>query len=146
MIKKIKIIISAAVAVIVLILVIWILLSSFNPSPKIKEKEPTDADLYATGSFQPGGYEVSGTASIYETNGTFILRFIDFRTEDGPGLYVYLSTDLGATDFIDLGELKALEGDFNYEIDLGIDFNKYKNVLVWCEPFSALFGYAELNV
>jgi hypothetical protein len=146
MTRKIKYIILAAVAIIVIVFVSWFGLSNINNTPDLQEKEPADANLYATGSFQPGGYEVSGTASILETNDTYILRFNDFKTEDGPGLFVYLSTDLTATDYIDLGELKAIEGDFNYEIDTGIDFNKYKNVLIWCEPFNALFGYAELTI
>ena len=146
MIKKTKIIILAIVTILVLILVAWYLLSTVFISPKSQEEPPSDANLYAMGTFQSGAHPTSGTASILETNNTFVLRFENFKTDSGPGLYVYISTDLEAIDYINLGMLKGTEGDFNYEIDSEIDFNTYNNVLIWCEPFIVLFGYAELTI
>jgi Electron transfer DM13 len=62
----------------------------------------------------------------------------------GPDLYVYLSTDKNASDFVNLGRLKGNVGDQNYEIPDGTDFSKYDTALIWCQAFSVLFGSAEL--
>jgi hypothetical protein len=98
----------------------------------------------ATGTFQNGNYDVEGTALVLEVDGDLILRFEDFKSEDGPGLYVYLSTDQGDDDFVDLGKLEGIEGNMNYEVQAGINVTKYNHVLIWCEPYSVLFGYAIL--
>jgi len=63
---------------------------------------------------------------------------------NGPDLYVYLSTDKAASDFVNLGRLKGNMGNQNYEIPQGTDLDKYDTVLIWCKAFSVLFGSAEL--
>ena len=65
---------------------------------------------------------------------------IYFRSTNGPDVHLYLSTDKHASDFIDLGKLKANIGNQNYQIPLDKDFNKYKYVLIWYQPFSVLFS------
>jgi hypothetical protein len=60
-------------------------------------------------------------------------------------LYVYLATDKSASDFVDLGVLKANIGNQNYEIPEGTDLAKYKTVVIWCKAFSVLFGSADLR-
>lgn len=74
-----------------------------------------------------------------------ILRLEDVRSTNGPDVHLYLSTDKQATDFIDLGRLKANNGNQNYQIPTNTDFNKYKYVLIWCQPFSVLFGSVQLS-
>ncbi len=69
----------------------------------------------------------------------------DFKTDDGPLLEVYLSTDKEATEYISLGVLKGIEGDYQYDIPTGTDLTKYKYVLIWCVDFSVSFGYAVLE-
>jgi len=78
-------------------------------------------------------------------DGSSYLRFENFKATNGPDLYVYLATDDRASDFVDLGRLKANNGNQNYEIPEGIDLSKYDKVLIWCKAFSVLFGSAELN-
>ena len=78
-------------------------------------------------------------------DGSQILRLEDFRSTNGPDVHLYLSTDKQASNFIDLGRLKANNGDQNYQIPINTDFNKYKYVLIWCQPFSVLFGSAQLS-
>ena len=78
-------------------------------------------------------------------DGSQILRLEDFRSTNGPDVHLYLSTDKQASNFIDLGRLKANNGDQNYQIPIDTDFNKYKYVLIWCQPFSVLFGSAQLS-
>ena len=78
-------------------------------------------------------------------DGKNILRFEDFHSTNGPDLHVYLATDNTATDFVNLGRLKANNGDQNYEIPEGTDISKYDTALIWCKQFSVLFGHAELS-
>ena len=64
---------------------------------------------------------------------------------NGPDLHIYLSADLDAKDYVDLGAIKATKGNVNYDVPAATDTEKYRYVLVWCEPFRVLFGYAELG-
>ena len=92
-----------------------------------------------------GIHKAEGLAKILTlSNGSQILRLEDFRSTNGPDVHLYLSTDKQASDFIDLGRLKANIGNQNYQIPLDKDFNKYKYVLIWYQPFSVLFS-AQLN-
>jgi hypothetical protein len=91
-----------------------------------------------------GIHDASGVAKIIATGGSSALRLEDFRSTNGPDLYVYLSTDNQASDFVELGRLKGNIGNQNYEIPEGIDLSKYDTVLIWCKQFSVLFGSAEL--
>jgi hypothetical protein len=74
-----------------------------------------------------------------------ILRLENFKATNGPDLYVYLSTDKSASDFVSLGRLKGNIGNQNYDIPDGTDLSKYDTVLIWCRAFSVLFGSAELT-
>jgi hypothetical protein len=93
-----------------------------------------------------GIHNAEGYAKILTlSDGSQILRLEDFRSTNGPDVHLYLSTDKQASNFIDLGRLKANNGDQNYQIPIDTDFNKYKYVLIWCQPFSVLFGSAQLS-
>lgn len=91
------------------------------------------------------GHPASGTARVVHGDDASYLRYENFKTINGPDLYVYLATDLDAKDFVNLGELKATEGNVNYEIPVGVDLNKYHYALVWCEQFGVLFNYADIS-
>lgn len=78
-------------------------------------------------------------------DGSNFLRLEDFRSTNGPDLYVYLSTDKGNSAFVNLGRLKGNIGDQNYKIPEGADLSKYDTALIWCQAFSVLFGSAELR-
>lgn len=90
-----------------------------------------------------------GNALIIETEpGVYTLRFEDFSVRNGPDLYVYLSTDPSGEsveDSLNLGQLKATDGAFNYEVPSGIDVSTIKSAVVWCRQFSVLFAHAELQ-
>ena len=92
-----------------------------------------------------GIHDAQGVAKVLPLDdGSQILRLEEFRSTNGPDLYVYLATDKEASDFVNLGELKANRGNQNYEIPGGVDLEKHNQVLVWCKAFSVLFGSAEL--
>lgn len=104
-----------------------------------------EVETLAQGSFVGDAHEVTGTARVVATSTGQVLRFEDFDTLNGPDLRIYLATDATAEDFVDLGELKATSGNFNYEIPEGTDVGTYDTVLVWCRAFSVNFGFATLT-
>jgi Electron transfer DM13 len=93
-----------------------------------------------------GIHNAEGVAKeISLEDGRKFIRFENFKVTNGPDLYVYLATDKSASDFVDIGKLKANNGNQNYEVPDGTDLTKYDTVLVWCKAFTVLFGSAELT-
>ena len=100
------------------------------------------------GNFVGAGDEfhnAEGVGKIIQlADGTDILRLENFKTTNGPDLYVYLSTDKTNADIVNLGRLKGNIGNQNYLIPAGTDITKYNIALIWCRAFSVIFGSAQL--
>ncbi len=92
-----------------------------------------------------GGHDASGSVKIITQGSKQYIRYENFSTIDGPELRVYLSRDLGARDYIDLGLRKGTRGNINYSVPENVDINDYKYVLHWCRPFRVLFNYADIE-
>lgn len=93
-----------------------------------------------------GIHNAEGLAKVIRLDdASMILRLENFKATNGPDLYVYLSTDNSASDFVNLGRLKGNIGNQNYDIPEGTDLSRYNSVLIWCQAFSVLFGSAELQ-
>jgi hypothetical protein len=110
----------------------------------------TTASTLRTGSFVgigDGIHNAEGEAKVipFQDGDSNILRLENLRVTNGPDLYVYLATDKTASDFVNIGKLKANNGNQNYDIPAGTDLTKYDTVLIWCRPFSVLFGSAEIS-
>lgn len=77
----------------------------------------------------------------------------DFEVGPGPKFHVYLvplapvtpSTEVDKTMYVDLGRLRAFKGSQNYAIPEGLELEKYKSVIIWCEHFSVLISPASLE-
>jgi hypothetical protein len=90
-----------------------------------------------------------GSASIYEADGGRVLRFEDFRSTNGPDLYVVLSraqaprshAELGE-DFVNLGRLKGNVGSQNYDLPADLDLSGYNSVVIYCLQFQVVFSTA----
>ena len=94
-----------------------------------------------------GFHNAEGIVKVVSlTDGNKILRLENFKSTNGSNVHVYLSTDKHATDYVDLGKLKANNGNQNYNIPTGTDIRKHNIVLIWCKDFSVLFGSAALMV
>jgi hypothetical protein len=92
-----------------------------------------------------GIHNAEGIAKVVALNdGTSVLRLENFKSTNGPDLYVYLATDKSASDIVNLGRLKGNIGNQNYPIPGGTDLTKYNTALIWCKAFSVLFGSAQL--
>jgi len=91
------------------------------------------------------GHEASGTVSVLDTVEGQVVRYENFHTVNGPDIFVYLAKDLDAKEFVNLGKVKATNGNINYSVPDGVDAGDYKYALVWCKAFGVLFNYAEIN-
>jgi hypothetical protein len=134
-------------------LVAVVAIAAFTISPYFYDVTVDEALPTAFAELPAGKFVGSGDG-IHETEGDVrvikleddsqYVRFENFKSTNGPDLYVYLATDDNASDFVNLGSLKGNVGNQNYEIPEGVDLSKYNKVLVWCKAFSVLFGSAEL--
>ena len=119
-------------------------------SATVNESLPatTSAEKSLSGIFMSVGdgfHHVVGNVKVVSLkDGSKILRLDNFESTNGPNVHVYLSTDKRATDYVDLGKLKANNGDQNYNIPTGTDVTRHNLVLIWCKDFSVLFGSAVL--
>lgn len=119
------------------------------------ETQASDAptvETLATGTFGARSHPAEGDAIVLSDGTETYLRFENFATDNGPDLYVYLSTapadapaDDFDDDFVDLGRLKGNIGDQNYLIPDGTDLSTYSTVVIWCEDFTVAFGSAALS-
>lgn len=127
------------------------------PDRAMDEDMPADAPhVIASGEFVDADavHKGMGTANLYALpDDSYVLRFEDFRTTNGPDLVVYLTrhpspasasdvTDLG---FLSLGDLKGNVGNQNYAIPAGTDISEFNSVVIWCELFGVLFSPAALE-
>lgn len=124
--------------------------SAAAPSPGASA--PTTPQLAAprTGTFT-GTDEFHfghGTATLSETApGTWTVRFEGFSVRNGPDLYVYVSPSASGYDpaAIELGKLKATDGNFNMDVPAGAPIEgSAASVVIWCKQFAVQFAVAPL--
>lgn len=106
----------------------------------------------SNGSFRGLAHSGSGHAAILELGGgRRILRLENFRVENGPDLFVYLSAtpadaaeDAFPGTFVNLGKLKGNIGSQNYEIPPSVGLSSYNSVVIYCKRFTTAFAVAPL--
>lgn len=117
-----------------------------DPDPMTGAFNPATATLISMGTFSgTPGHAVSGSAKLYEFQGKKYIYLENFSTTGGPDLRVYLATNTSATQFLSLGKLTANSGNQAYLVSNPPDFSQYKNVLIWCQQFTVLFGASTLQ-
>lgn len=107
--------------------------------------DPSKAVLLKQGTIMGVGHTASGKVSLYEQNGGKIVFLDPFSSQSGPDLKVYLSKDIGASNYIKLGVLKSTMGSQSYAVPLEINANDYHYVHIWCERYSVEFARAEIK-
>lgn len=110
-----------------------------------KAMEKSQTQIVSVQVMGTTGHPASGTARIIEVDGKRYVRYENFKTINGPDLYIYLAKDLDAKEYVNLGTLRATEGNVNYEIPNGVNLSEYKYVMVWCKIFGILFNYADIS-
>ncbi len=143
------------VGVLILIPVIYFLYYTISPlfiNIKVNDSIPELVKATTTASVSSApvsvvgtkGHPASGTVRIVESDGKNYVRYENFKTINGPDIYVYLSKDLYATDFVNLGKVKGTEGNINYEIPKEVNVKEYPYVIIWCKAFDVLFNSAKV--
>jgi hypothetical protein len=110
-----------------------------SPAPKPRSGQFSGADDFHFGK---------GTATLIETApGAWVVRFEEFSVRNGPDLYVYLSPDPTGyrKSAVELGPLKATDGDFNTKVPAGTDVSSLHSVVIWCKQFAVQFAVAPLS-
>jgi len=111
-----------------------------------------------SGAFHGGPHAPADTASgsvrlFRLDNGRYELRLEnDFRTTEGPDLFIYLSAaedpqddnTVAESPFVDAGKLRSPTGSQKFLLPANFDPSKFKSVAIWCKRFGVLFGVAQL--
>jgi len=93
-------------------------------------------------------YQVSGTATLEEQEGGGLSLSLNsnFRTQNGPGLYVYLSNSpTSVSGGQELGRLQRASGQQTYTVPSGINLNRFDYVIIYCKPFGLPFGSGQFD-
>ena len=112
--------------------------------------QPAGPVARGTGAFYGIDHSAEGTATVYEQDGAYVLRFEDDTDiQNGPDLFVWVlesdSYDGGDPgEFIDLGKLKGNVGGQNYVLPAEFDPEVHQFVLIWCKRFAVPFAASPL--
>ncbi|RPD97745.1 hypothetical protein EGM88_08120 [Aureibaculum marinum] len=117
--------------------------SSEDMQTEFEMEQEMEETIVSKGSFVSGAHVTSGNVAVSSDGKQ--LNFTNFKTDNGPKLLVYLTTNVGSSDFVSLGDLKGIQGNYTYAIPSNTDISKYKIVDIWCVDFSVSFGHAELK-
>ena len=135
----------------------WYLFSPLLFDEVVAEAAPVSDRLteVASGTFRDAdsAHKGTGTASILRAGDRHVLRLTEFEVTNGPDLEVWLvrapsiasSSDVKASEWVSLGQLKGNVGDQNYDLPPGTDPAAYPSVVIWCEQFGVLFSAADLT-
>ena len=132
---------------------LWVNKKINEPAPFSSSADPQP--LY-TGLLAGRAHPTSGRASIYQAHdGKRDLRLTDFATSNGPDVHVVLAQSAddglkqdfvkGELNRVELGLMKANQGDQNYDLPDMADLSKYDAVVIYCVRFHAVFGVAKLE-
>ncbi len=113
-----------------------------TPPPVVKVD--TVSKVIFKGTFMSNVHATSGMVNVVEKGGKRSLVFTDFKTDAGPDLRIYLAENTALRNFVDVAKLDK-SGNFTIELPDTVDPAKQKFVIIWCKPFSVLFGNAELK-
>jgi hypothetical protein len=155
-----KVVVPATVVLVVLVAVglwafqPWKLFTSSTVNEQLASVQSSTDALVGKGTFRSLAHPTKGQAEVVKlADGRTVVQLRDFSTSDGPAVHVWLTDrpqDAGDSAFgqdghLDLGSLKATNGNEVYDVPAGTDVSKYRSVLVWCERFSVGFGVAPIG-
>lgn len=124
------------------------------PTTPVSPAPARDEEL-ARGDFEDAEHGTTGVARVLElADGRRFLRLEDLATSDGPDLHVWITDqpsggEWGSYDdgrYVRLGDLKANNGNQNYEIPADADLDGLRSVVIWCDRFDVAFGTAPVRL
>ena len=130
---------------------LWINQKVNEPAPFDSSSDPQPI---LTGRFEAKAQQTTGRATIYKKPTLEeYLRLSDFTAPSDPDVHLALAraTDLtqdvlkDGPDRIDLGPLKARQGDQNYDLPAATDLSKYDAVAIYGERSHMMLGLAKLE-
>jgi hypothetical protein len=150
---------------IIALLILICLWYAFRPeklfiNKQVNEAAPTQAQSaftpLSTGRFTGEAHKTTGRATILkQPDGMRLLRLTGFSTSNGPQLHILLvdgqspeagkDFSLTAVKHVDLGDLKANQGDQSYQVPADVDLQRFNRVTIYCEHFQSNFGSAALE-
>ena len=130
---------------------LWINKQVSEPAPFASGSDPQP--LY-TGLLRARRTRRAGEPHLSGRDGKRDLRLTDFSTSNGPDVHVVLAQARpelnqrvckGDLDSVELGSLKANQGDQNYDLPDSVDLHKYDSSQIYFHRFHAVFGVAQLE-
>ena len=143
---------GGVVVVVVAFVLFWFQPQKLVIDESVDEAAPVSAEVVG-GTFVSLDHATAGTVRVLDDGGgRRVVRLEGLATDNGPDLYLYLSTNptdgeeqAFDDDFVSLGRLKGNQGDQNYELPAGVDLDRYSSVVIWCDRFNSAFGAAGLS-
>lgn len=135
-------------------LVTILLAGGFTALTTLRDKTVNEAIAAGTteleGTFETRSHSTEGTARvIMGEDGTRVLALVDFKTDPGPDLFVYVFPERNEADDIEGGtriaSLKGNVGNQQYTLPDDLELGDNPTVLIWCRVFSVPFGAANLS-
>jgi len=131
---------------------------SGSPAASTPTTEPPPQNvLLASGMIISHEHQSSGSAHLIRlADGRVQLALENLATSDGPDLHVWL-TDQPVIEgtagwhvfddgrYVELGPLKANNGNQVYDVPPGTDLTGLISVTIWCKRFAVSFGAARLD-
>lgn len=118
---------------------------------------PAGNTLLATGDLITHEHDTRGQVRLIRlADGRVQLTLAGLATSDGPDLHVWLTDQpvVAGRDgwhvfddgrYVDLGALKANNGNQVYDVPAGTDLKGLTSVTIWCKRFAVSFGAAQLT-
>ncbi|MHA3703351.1 DM13 domain-containing protein [Jatrophihabitans sp. YIM 134969] len=121
-----------------------------SPTTGVVTTPPPEDVLISRTAFVSGEHETTGDVLLIRlASGEHLVRLMGFSTSDGPDLQVVLGSstpgDLDVGRYLELGPLRATDGNLNYAVPTGTDVASFTTVAIWCKRFDAVFGSAPIT-
>lgn len=130
----------------VILLSVMFFISSCAKTPENVEEVLPTGTVLVSGTFTSNAHTTSGFVKvIMDAAGKKFLVIENFRSDNGPDIRVWLSPNNNASPYQEIGILKAVTGNFSYELNTDVNYQSNNRVLIWCKDFSVLFGHALLQ-
>jgi electron transfer DM13 len=122
--------------------------------PPLRAMRSDAARVLARGRFYRVERRGRGRAALYRLpGGRHALRFEDFNTSSNTDLFVWLSEasrprttrQAVRAPHREFALLKSTLGDQNYLLPRDFDPQRYRSIVIWCEPVSIVYTAASLR-